>query len=539
MSQQVDAQTIRAAALFAENRFVVPDFQRRYSWSPNDEVQAFWDDLHGALVDREYFLGLIILSEESSASDGHGQREVVDGQQRLVTLSVLANVLRLKALHLGRRLVADSLKSAFLWAVDYRTDQLLPRLELTDPADGDDFAYLIRADSIVELSLRDSSAIHSAHAYLLSVLETDLANAKNAALRVGQWADFISKQLSFAVFAHPDRGAAFRVYEVINTRGKELTPSELIKSYLIGSSGARRVEAASRWAALEGPFEAIGALDQLTTFVRHVVTLRVGYVTPRELYQVVTREFGGSDGADELLAELEHFYPTYLQMIDPAADFEATDVQARAFNLLDVLSLGRFRPIVLAAQDREDSDLRLQQLLDILVPGALSGTFGTGSIEAQFARAARRAVRDDTWDEEVRRLGELRPSAEEFDTRLRRGVNKQQARVLLSAVEQATSLPDLHAFAHQIRPKAVSSWPNFSAEEYERIGSLVGNWVITKSERRPQGARTPEGVSGRLFDESLGNQLLSVESILDWAADDVERRTSVLRDRLRGVWYGH
>jgi uncharacterized protein with ParB-like and HNH nuclease domain len=60
----------------------VPPFQREYSWA-RDEVAAFWDDLRASLDPESYFLGLVVLT------DSPGRKAVIDGQQRLITLTLL------------------------------------------------------------------------------------------------------------------------------------------------------------------------------------------------------------------------------------------------------------------------------------------------------------------------------------------------------------------------------------------------------------------------------------------------------------------
>lgn len=533
MNPQVEASTIRAGTFFADSRFVVPDFQRNYSWTRDAQVADFWSDLSDAIGRGEYFLGLVILTE------GETRTEVVDGQQRLVTLTILANALRLAATELNRKLVAESIRSDFLYSMDYETEVQVPRIELTDPADREDLLVLVEAPTSVALTLRADSAIHDAHAFLTEKLREDLSRGGGPALRVGQWAEFVSKQLTFAVFTHPDRGAAFRVYEVVNTRGKVLTPTELIKSHVIGSSDdAARSSAYKRWRAIETQLEDVAALDQLTTFVRHVVTLDRGYVIPRELYQEVTVAYKGAEGVDRLLDSLEKFLPPYLQMVDVAADVESSEVLTRAFAIADTLNVTRFRPILLAACATDRSDDLVPRILDIVVPGALTGLFGTGSIEAQFARAARRVHRDGDWDGELTRLGSLRPARAEFTLRLKRSLNKQQAHVVRSAYLQGTTLPTLDGFAHQIRPRNADDWPGFDADAYREVGGSVGNWVLTHTERRPQGSRTPEAVRTRLLSEKLEAEFESDTDIESWTADRVRAETDKVADAVTELWYG-
>ena len=80
-------------SIFAGNNveFLIPDYQRPYSWG-KDECETLWEDLKNFTVDAdsfdskndEYFLGTIVTFKNE-----YNQYEVIDGQQRLVTLMLL------------------------------------------------------------------------------------------------------------------------------------------------------------------------------------------------------------------------------------------------------------------------------------------------------------------------------------------------------------------------------------------------------------------------------------------------------------------
>lgn len=533
MTKQVDASTVTAVQLVSSNRFIVPDFQREYSWEVDLQVSEFWKDLHGSIGSGDYFLGLLIFT------DGNRAKEVVDGQQRLITLTILANALRLAALRERRKLVADSVRSTFLYSVDYKTEDESLRITPNDPQDRADLEFLLSAESEDQIPQDRTSNIFGAHYSIVRSLRQDLDAADSSAVRLGQWAEFISQSLTFAIFVHPDRAAAFRVYEVINTRGKDLTPSELIKSYLIGSSeDATQDETHERWKAIEAQFEEISASNQVTTFIRHVVTLRVGYVTPRELYRIVTIEYQGSSGVQGLLDDLEAHLPVYVQMIDPSADIDSSDVTTKTFAVLQALSAGRFRPIFMEAVRHPDSDSLLQQLLAIVAPGVLAGRFGTGSIEAQFARAARRIHRDQDWKTELAKLAELRPERQDFAGRISRRLSRDHGHVVRAAILQGTILPSLDGYLHQVRPGEATDWPAFDDEDYKELGASIGNSVLLKISRRPQGSRSPQTVRIRMIPEKLEIESVEPESINDWSANYVRSENERLATQATELWYG-
>ena len=77
-------------------QFEIPDYQRPYAWT-TQQVTELFDDLYSAMQDArvsgggsQYFLGSIVLIK----NDRDPKSSVVDGQQRLTTLTMLFAVLR-------------------------------------------------------------------------------------------------------------------------------------------------------------------------------------------------------------------------------------------------------------------------------------------------------------------------------------------------------------------------------------------------------------------------------------------------------------
>lgn len=124
----LNASASTAGALLSNATFEIPPFQREYSWGA-DEVSDFWTDLSNNLESDTYFLGLVILTDSGS------RKQVVDGQQRLITLTLLANAIYHEASSRGRQALADRIKADFLSAIDYESDDTTPRVKLSDEND--------------------------------------------------------------------------------------------------------------------------------------------------------------------------------------------------------------------------------------------------------------------------------------------------------------------------------------------------------------------------------------------------------------------
>ena len=102
LNNQPEVKTVTLSGLFANKRFLVPTFQREYSWT-QENVESLLDDV-GSLVnklierddeggdegdDEFYYLGQIVVTKDFENEDGKKRAFIVDGQQRLVTLQLI------------------------------------------------------------------------------------------------------------------------------------------------------------------------------------------------------------------------------------------------------------------------------------------------------------------------------------------------------------------------------------------------------------------------------------------------------------------
>jgi uncharacterized protein with ParB-like and HNH nuclease domain len=93
---ELHAYTKTISELFSVKRkYVVPRFQRAYSWS-REEIRELWDDIlanihmdEGNITHEEYFIGALVLVGD----DKSNVLQIVDGQQRLTTITILLSVL--------------------------------------------------------------------------------------------------------------------------------------------------------------------------------------------------------------------------------------------------------------------------------------------------------------------------------------------------------------------------------------------------------------------------------------------------------------
>src|SRR5262249_42208831 len=226
--------------------FKVPLYQRPYSWT-TEEAGELLDDLVSFIgsdasvsIDElsPYFLGSIVLIKEESQAEA----EVVDGQQRLTTLTILLSALR-------QTILTQAYSGGM---TDYLYQEGKPlegtpnryRLKLRD-RDAEFFRTNIQdAGQIAALKklnagqLPDSQQNIRANAMLY--LEALGKMSEDQRVRLAQ---FVVKNCLLVVVSTPDLDSAYRIFSILNDRGLDLSHSDILKSDVIGRIPAKEQQA--------------------------------------------------------------------------------------------------------------------------------------------------------------------------------------------------------------------------------------------------------------------------------------------------------
>ena len=253
MSKKISGAEFPLAKIFSSDfDYVIPSYQRPYAWTP-DEAGELFSDLYDFYSkedkDDTYFLGSIVLIKE----EGKPHAEVIDGQQRLTTLTILLAVLTHRS--------TGSIRSAFHRYLCEPGNVLeglaqKPRLTLRE-RDRVFFKRYIQDVAIDELitidpakleneSQRNIQANTKLFLQRLKVAFGDDADAAN------QFGSFLVQRCFLVAVSTPSQQSAFRVFSVLNSRGLDLLPTDIIKSDVIGKVAPAVQDAYNdRWEQLE------------------------------------------------------------------------------------------------------------------------------------------------------------------------------------------------------------------------------------------------------------------------------------------------
>jgi uncharacterized protein with ParB-like and HNH nuclease domain len=238
----------------ATNYYQIPDYQRPYDWG-DEEIGQLWDDIYSAFEsgDEYYFLGPVILAQTEDTS-----LEVVDGQQRLTTLTILFCILRdfhLKSLKGHKN---ELLKNQVVNAIQSMVDKKL-RLTLITQAQ-----YHIQFENeILKRVVLPKSALtkkekqQPKYKYLnaAGILKDKLDTMvqKFGMSQVLKLVRYIFEKVVMITITCSSRVSAIKLFQTLNTRGLELSLADLTKSSLLSrlSDRQKREQFMSLWSEIE------------------------------------------------------------------------------------------------------------------------------------------------------------------------------------------------------------------------------------------------------------------------------------------------
>ena len=498
-----------------------------------------WEDLSSNINSDAYFLGLIILTAENK------KKVVVDGQQRIITLTLLAIALYYEAKSRDRIALADRLQSTFLRSIDYETDATDPRVTLSDAKDNSTLQYIIENGQCPEENAADSSVsrrLSRSFAILRKRLKQDLK--VDPFKRLGKWAEFITNHVYFAVFVHPEASVAYQVFEVINTRGRALTTADLLKNFVLSQTPPNELEERYQaWQTMAYEFSPEGSANTLVQFIRHSVTARYGYVLPKNLFGFLAGRFEYPGKVPptppQLMEMLAEDLPIYRQMMDPSLSGPASQQELDAFSALNALGIIAVRPILLALQNVDQKGEGLERLLKLVARRIVVGNLGTGNVERRLGEAARKICDQQNLGALVDDLADLNPSVEDFIDRLsKRTLSKSTLTFMRRSIIQKTISPESSGTLHFIWPKTNAQWEGF-AEQDSYWHSTIGNTFLSELKRRPADATESWATfQAEMFENGCPGELTDeLADFSTWSPATIEEFGKKLAELAAEIWF--
>ena len=322
--------------LGSKRQFVIPRFQREYSWDKKN-YQEFLEDMLGNLIIKDgrisssqYFLGTMLFI--GNFAEGTEQEiQVVDGQQRLTTITILFSAMSDIFLTLGEQTLSRQLFAYIMTEDDDGNEVRILKSKTSDPF----FSYFIQ-DKEKKMSpdatTEEEHCIKETYEYF----RAQLTEAKLKSMLKRKHGSEIVEALSeidvlkalrdqvlnstFISISTTDREQANKIFEILNAKGKRLAYIDLIKNKIF--EVLNKVEPADfaeeTWKNIKETLsfgkESVG----LATFYQHFWSSKYKKVSSNKLYEAFNSTIKKSETEyTEFIKELLKNAKIYMQIVNP------------------------------------------------------------------------------------------------------------------------------------------------------------------------------------------------------------------------------
>ena len=478
--------------------FNIPRNQRRYVWKKEHWSALFEDLVFSISQEKPHFVGSIVLEAERK-KDGLEYYTIIDGQQRLTTITLLLLAI-MKHFH------ENSMSDDFLGTVSYiRTKNNRNQDYVILNSDfHTSLKYLVEGILELEdkqqsisafvdthiLSRKKDSALGEAIKYFYSAIKEDVDAAEDIPERLGNLRTALLDMTAVKIVSSSEEDS-YTIFEILNARGQELESHELLKNYIMRyiKPVERRDDAKTKWEDLE---RNIGTA--IEKFIKHYAIHRFGeirkkYSSPYQAIQQVTR---GQDIAtlfDDIVLKSEY----YAKIIHPSKgeDGNCTETEFVIFDFFRAKRFEQFRPILLSLIHQKELEnlsaeryeLTLKYIYNFFVCYTIIGEEKSNKLEdvvIKYARLFEENFSDDLLQEFANNLKRKLPSFDWFQNAfmnvgwsdhhdLYKGEkNKKRVQIILEVIEKFVSQSNsiqVFTIEHII--------PDSAGIESAQIGNLI------------------------------------------------------------------
>lgn len=337
-----------------DNKFYVPLYQRDYSWDENQ-----WDDLWIDIEtnrknDSKHYMGSIVL-----VSRERKQYEIIDGQQRLTTLTilVLAVVSILKEFVSKNVDVENNNKRIDLLINDFIGKKSLKslnyenKIELNEHNNPFFSTYLTNFRRPVNIKAEQHSnklLFKCFDHYRFLIKNQIVVDGDGDVEKLISFVEYISDNLLFIQISATDDLSAYLIFETLNDRGLALSVTDLLKNYLFSIVDEQDKKHMKHiWDITINHVTYAG----FPKFLRHYWMMQNGVIQEKELFKTIKRNINTPIAAFDLIRNMSEIAEIYSALNNHNHNYWTDDMKAvKHIKELNLFSVTQCYPLLLNAK---------------------------------------------------------------------------------------------------------------------------------------------------------------------------------------------
>ena len=299
-------------------RFIVPKFQRDYSWN-SEQWDDLWQDIETMIDEHdEHYMGYLVLQTQDDKLF-----YIIDGQQRFTTVLLLIYA----AIKCVESQIAqgidvedntrrcESLKALYIGKEDPVTLDYDNLLTLNRNNNSYFCDYILK---LGDLKARNLTATEKLMRSCFEYYEQKLIRKYNSGKEYASFIQTVADGLHFTQIVVNDEMNAFRVFETLNARGVQLSSADLLKNYLFSkvdsdTTHSSRIDTLERkWSILTDNIKA----EKLPEFLRYYWNMQHKTIRANAVYKTIRQEIKEDRQVFLLLDDLIGYSDIYMALTD-------------------------------------------------------------------------------------------------------------------------------------------------------------------------------------------------------------------------------
>lgn len=543
--------------------YQIPRFQRDYSWT-DVEWEDLWTDILGTVQEGgepAHYMGYLVLQSQDEKSF-----DVIDGQQRLTTLSlivlaVLKNLSRL--VEEGKnpdqnKQRLEQIRSTYIGYLDPVT--LVTRSKLTLNRNNDSYfqTYLVPMGHLPVRGFRASEhGLRKAFEWFeRRVRDYEKKRGGDEGVALASLVETMSDRLFFTVISVTDELNAYKVFETLNARGVRLSSTDLLKNYLF-SVLHKQNEHPNEMKALEDRWESMVSRlgsESFPDFLRGHWNSRNTFVRQSDLFKTIRGKVGDRAAVFELLRGMEEDMDTYLALTNPEASHWNSTLKGYA-QLLRMFRVRQPFPLILTAHRAFQNDqftAVLRACVMISFRYNVIGNLPTNEQERGYYAAAQKLNQGVSSNsaQALESLREIYPKDDAFKAMFAEKIirttdsrNNRVVRYILCELERQHNGQDYDfesdsfSVEHVLPQNPETGWEQFSDEEAEAMVYRIGNMaLLAKGANKDIGNAAYLAKRPAFQASGFGLTQKLAEENADWTPERIEARQKLLAKFATSIW---